>query len=132
MDNGEVIPGLNEDWTFAGCKLMEWLSGLMISFMFSNLFSKPAHFMPLLVMVWIGSTLSLSTARKKFPDEERGVMNMCMAACGFEPPGIPAPASLQPRWSGAPLRNLSDNKLFVQLHLDAVIAKAQRIENQRQ
>lgn len=59
-------------------------------------------------------------------------MNMCMAACGFEPPGIPAPASLQPRWSGAPLRNLSDNKLFVQLHLDAVIAKAQRIENQRQ
>lgn len=131
MDNGEVIPGLNEDWTFAGCKLMEWMSGLMVSFLVSTFFQKPAHVMPLLVLIWIGSALSLGAARRKFPDEERGVRNMCMAACGFEPPGIPAPASLQPRWSGAPLRELSEKTLFAQLHLREVIAKAQQVDQQR-
>jgi hypothetical protein len=131
MDNGDVIPGLNEDWTFAGCKPMEWMSGLVLSFLVSTAFDKPAHYMPLLVLIWIGSSLSLGAARRKFPDEERGVRNMCMAACGFEPPGIPAPASLQPRWSGAPLRQLSDQKLFTQLHLGEVLAKAQQVERQR-
>ena len=131
MDNGEVIPALNEDWTFAGCKPMEWMSGLVLSFLVSTAFDKPAHYMPLLVIIWIGSSLSLGASRRKFPDEERGVRNMCMAACGFEPPGIPAPASLQPRWSAAPLRELSDTTLFAQLYMDEVIAKAQRVDQER-
>jgi hypothetical protein len=131
MDNGEVIPGLNEEWSFAGCKLMEWMAGLMLSFIASSFFEKPAHSMLLLVFIWIGTTLSLAAARRKFPDEERGVRNMCMAACGFAPPGIPAPSSLQPRWSGAPLRQLHRDSLYMQLHMDSVIEKAQTAGAQR-
>jgi hypothetical protein len=121
MDSGEVIPGLNEDWTFAGAKMMEWMAGLMTAFMVSTVYQKPAHAMPLLVLVWIGTTLVLALTRKKFPDEERGVMNMVMAACGFEPPGIPAPARLQPLWSGMPTRAMKKGCLYEQLQLDDVI-----------
>jgi len=123
MDSGDVIPGLNEDWTFMGCKLMEWISGLLTSLLASSAFQKPAHYMPLLVLIWVGTTLVMALTRKKFPDEERGVRNMVMAACGFEPPGIPAPASLQPRWSGGRLNKLNSNCLYQQLELDAVVNK---------
>ncbi len=123
MDNGEVIPCLNEDWTFAGCKLFEWMAGLTSAFLASALVDKPAQHMPMLVLIWIGITLGLATMRKKFPDEERGVRNVCMVACGFEPPGIPAPSKLQPRWSGAPIRKLNPLSLYMQLELDAVVNK---------
>ncbi len=123
MDNGEVIPCLNEDWTFAGCKLFEWMAGLTSAFLASALVEKPAQHMPMLVLIWIGITLGLATMRKKFPDEERGVRNVCMVTCGFEPPGIPAPSKLQPRWSGAPIRKLNPLSLYMQLELDAVVNK---------
>jgi hypothetical protein len=125
MDNGDVIPSLNEDWTFAGCKLFEWLLGLMAAFLVSTMFEKPAHVMPLLVLVWIGTTLTAAMLRKKFPDEERGVRNMCMVACGFAPPGIPAPARIQPFWSGGPLRSMNPMSQFMQLGLDAVVNRPQ-------
>jgi hypothetical protein len=131
MDSGEVIPGLNEDWTFMGAKLMEWMGGLMTAFMVSTAYDKPAHVMPLLVLVWVGTTLTLALTRKKFPDEERGVRNMVMAACGFEPPGIPAPARLQPLWSGAPLRNLSPRCLYEQLRLDEVLFREKDDDRRR-
>jgi len=121
MDNGDVIPCLNEDWTFGGCKLFEWLAGLTTAFLVSSAFEKPAHYMPLLVLIWIGTTLAMAMLRKKFPDEERGVRNMCMVACGFEPPGIPAPAGLQPRWSGGRIEDLPANCNFKLLGLDQVI-----------
>ncbi len=124
MDNGDVIPGLNEDWTFAGCKAMEWMAGLMMALLVGTAFEKPANYMPFLVLVWIGTTLLLATLRKRFPDEERGVRNLVMASCGFEPIGIPSPARLQPVWSGAPLRKLGESCLFVQLGLDEVISKS--------
>ena len=38
MDDGYVIPSLNENWTFAGAKPMEWISGLMAALIFSELF----------------------------------------------------------------------------------------------
>jgi hypothetical protein len=128
MDSGDVIPCLNEDWTFGGCKLFEWLSGLMTSFLVSSAFDKPAHYMPLLVLIWIGTTLTLAMTRKRFPDEERGVRNMCMVACGFEPPGIPAPAKLQPRWSGGPIRRLSPTCHYEALELDQVVNRPRDIE----
>ena len=131
MDSGEVIPSLNEDWTFAGAKLFEWMGGLMTAFMASNLFDRPAHAMPLLVLIWIGTTLGLALLRKKFPDEERGVRNMCMAACGFAPPGIPTPASLQPLWSGAPIRSLPKMCLYQQLDLDAVLFRVEENDRRR-
>ena len=82
MDSGGVIPGLNEDWTFAGCKPFEWLAGFMTSFLVANMVDKPATWMPILVMIWIGTTLGLAFLRRKFPDEERGVRNLVMVTCG--------------------------------------------------
>jgi hypothetical protein len=121
MDDGHVIPALNEEWSFAGAKLMEWMAGITTAFMASTIFEKPAHYMPLLVLIMIGTTLVLSTLRKRFPDEERGVMHLFMTNCGFSPPGIPTPAKLQPRWSGGRIHSLGQRCLYAQLELDAVV-----------
>lgn len=123
MDSGDVIPCLNEDWTFAGCKLMEWMAGLMMALMVGSWLDKPANAMPFLVLILIGTTLTLGMMRKRFPDEERGVRNLCMVTLGFEPIGIPAPAKLQPVWSGAPVRGLSEQSLYRQLELEKIINK---------
>jgi hypothetical protein len=118
MDGGDVIPGLNEDWTFAGAKPFEWMAGFMTSFLAANMVEKPATWMPILVMIWIGTTLGLALLRKKFPDEERGVRNLVMVTCGFEPPGIPAPSKLQPLWSGGPIKAVKEECLYSQLGLE--------------
>jgi hypothetical protein len=118
MDSGDVIPGLNEDWTFAGARPAEWMAGFMTSFLAANMVDKPAQWMPILVMIWIGTTLGFALLRKKFPDEERGVRNIAMVTFGFEPPGIPAPSKLQPLWSGAPIKAVKDDCLYAQLGLD--------------
>ena len=123
MDSGHVIPALNEDWSFAGAKLMEWLAGITTAFLCSNLFEKPAHYMPLLVLIMIGTTLTLAMLRKQFPDEERGVMNLFMTSCGFPPIGIPAPSKLQPLWSGARIESPKESCLYLQLGLDEVLEK---------
>ena len=129
MDNGDVIPALNEDWTFAGCKLFEWLAGGMAAFIVQLFIERPGHAIPFLFFLWVGVTLSIAMVRKKFPDEERGVMNLFMVNCGFSPPNIPAPAKLQPRWSGGRLQELNKNCLFQQLGLDEVVNKP-RITNE--
>lgn len=121
MDDGSVIPGLNEEWTFAGAKLMEWMTGVTTAFLASCLIEKPATAMPLLVIIMIGTTLAMSSLRRRFPDEERGVMNLVMSSLGFQPIGIPAPARLQPRWSGGRISSLPKECLFVTLDLDTVI-----------
>jgi hypothetical protein len=120
MDNGEVIPGLNEDWTFAGAKLFEWLAGFMMAFLLANCFDKVGKVIPLLAIVWIGTTLFLAVLRKQFPDEERGLRNMCMVFCGFEPPSIPAPSKLQPFWSGHPMREMKQKCQYLELGLEEV------------
>lgn len=121
MDSGTEIPGLGEDWTFAGAKAMEWLAGLVAFMVVSELFHlKPAHSMPVLLLVWFGTTLGLAAIRRKFPDEERGVRNAAMVAVGFPPPGIPTPAKLQPYWSGRPVREMKGTSYFSQLKLDLV------------
>ena len=131
MDSGDVIPCLNEDWTFGGCKAMEWMAGLTMALMVGSAMHKPANAMPMLVLMMIGTTLSLATLRKKFPDEERGVRNLCMVTCGFEPIGIPAPSRLQPLWSGAPLRQLNNRCLYSQLELDQVIFRDRNADRER-
>ena len=131
MDDGHVIPCLNEDWTFASAKLIEWMAGMMTAFMVSTAFEKPAHYMPLLILIMIGTTLFLATLRKRFPDEERGVMHLCMTTCGFAPPGIPTPARLQPRWSGGRIEGLTPTCLYEQLELDQVVNKPRDERNRR-
>jgi hypothetical protein len=123
MDNGDVIPGLNEDWSFAGCKLFEWLAGGMAAFIAQLFISRPGHAIPFLFFLWIGVTFGVAAVRRRFPDEERGVMNLFMVSCGFPPPGIPAPAKIQPRWSGGRLYGLSESCLYAQLGLDEVVNK---------
>jgi hypothetical protein len=131
MDDGHVIPGLNEDWSFAGARLMEWLAGVVAAMLASSLFDKPAHYMPFLIMFCIACTLALATLRKKFPDEERGVMHLMMTTLGFAPPGIPAPSKLQPRWSGGRIHALQETSLYRQLNLDEVVNRPRDEEMRR-
>lgn len=129
FDNGEVIPGLNEDWTFAGAKMMEWVSGLVMMMLVSEILLKGniGKEMPLLLMVWIGTTLTMATLRKNYPDEERGLANAALSQCGFHPPGIPAPAALQPVWSGAPIRGLDKNTAFLKLGFDELFPEEEEV-----
>jgi hypothetical protein len=118
MDSGEVIPGMDDGWTFAGARVMEWASGFVLAIMVQELFfSTPAKTMPLFLAILVGTTFGLAALRKLFPDEERGVANYCMVQLGVCPPGIPAPAAIQPMWSGFPMRSMSEKKEFSQLGL---------------
>jgi hypothetical protein len=130
MDNGEVIPGLNDDWTFAGASAFEWMSGFVAMILVSGFFNKPAQYGPLLIGVLITTSMTLAANRRRFPDDVRGLRNACLTKLGFEPPDIPTPASLQPYWSGAPLRALPESSEFKQLGLDALFTpQEQDMEN---
>lgn len=122
MDDGEVIPGLNEPWTFAGATATEWGSGMVMLMITSELFHlNPARSMPILIAVIVGTALLMAQARRSFPDEQRGLRNFLMVSMGLRPPGMPAPAQLQPIWSGCPLRTMSPMREFVELDLDKVL-----------
>jgi hypothetical protein len=121
MDNGEVIPGLNEDWTLGGAKLFEWIAGFMMFIIASELiFANLGRNMPYLMIIWVTSTFGLAALRRTFPDEERGIRNFCMTSMGMPPPGIPAPAIIQPYWSGAPKRGLHGECEYTRLGLEEV------------
>lgn len=131
MDSGEVIPGLNEPWTFAGCKLMEWMSGFVMLICVSEFLPKAtmAKYMPILLGAWMGTTFGMAALRKLFPDEERGLANRAMVMLGIAPPGIPAPAAIQPLWSAAPLRNLDDDSEYMQLELFNIFLASEEEED---
>lgn len=129
MDNGEEIQGLDEGWTFGGANMMEWASGL-VAFMVSNelFLHNASRNMPILLAIWIGTSIGLSKLRKKFPDEHRGIANAAMTGMGFKPPFIPAPASLQPLWSGCRVQALDKEKYFMQLGLDKVFEQPEEAD----
>jgi hypothetical protein len=122
MDNGEVIPGLNEDWMLAGAKLSEWIAGFMAFIIAQEVLftDKMARSMPALLLIGALVVFAMAALRRSFPDEERGIRNAALTAVGMPPPGIPLPAALQPIWSGRPLRELGEKTKFKQLGLDAV------------
>jgi hypothetical protein len=122
MDNGEVIPGLDEGWSFAGAKAFEWLSGAAVLLILTETVDSIPRAMPLLFASMLGTTLGLAALRRLFPDEERGLRNKLMTMIGMVPPGIPACARLQPVWSGAPIRTLKATKQFEVLELEAALA----------
>lgn len=129
MDSGEEIPGLNEDWTLLGAKLMEWVSGLVMCMVVSEIFMlKTTKVAPILVMVLLGTVFGLAALRRRYPDEERGIRNQAMVAMGLPPPGIPAPASIQPQWSGAPVRGQEERSYFEQLGLAQVFPNTEEDE----
>ena len=122
MDGGETIQGLNDSWEFAGAKVSEWMSGVMLGFIWLSL--SPNNFgtsMPMFFMISLGGPYVLSGQRRLYPDEERGIRNSVCAFFGFNPPGIPTPASLQSVWSGCPIKELDKEKEFVDLGLDEML-----------
>ena len=132
MDNGEVIPALNEGYTLAGAKIGEWVCG-MAAFLIASEFGfwPPAKHMPELIAIVLITTFSMAGARRSFPDEERGIMNAVATKAGFAPPKIPIPAKLQPYWSGAPAKGLKPTCLFAQLGLEELfVAEGNSQESQ--
>ena len=122
MDDGAVIPGLNENWTFAGAKPMEWISGLMAALIFSELFlSNVGKSMPLVLIILVTVPMALATLRSTYPDEERGLRNHLMSLMGVAPPDIPKPSTLQPVWSGLPVETLDEKTEFMTLGLDLIL-----------
>ena len=116
-DNGEVLQGLDENWNFMGANIVEWASGVVVFLLVSLLFSSPSTAMPFMLAGWVLTTVSLAALRHSFPDQERGVRNALCSALGVAPPGLPAPASIQPRWSAVPLRELDGDCKFKRLGL---------------
>lgn len=123
IDNGHVIPGLNESWTLLGAKASEWMCGMVAFMLVYNIPDKPLRFMPLFLGVFVGTAVAMAAIRKRFPDEEKGMRNYAAMTLGIQPPGIPAPSFMQPIWSGAPLRGLPEQSEFRQLGLMEVLDK---------
>ncbi len=118
FDDGEVLQGLEEEWSFMGANAMEWACGLIVFILISLFADSPARAMPFMLAGWVLTTTSLAGMRKSFPDEQRGVRNAIATSCGFPPPGIPMPSALQPIWSGCPTREVKQNSKFVEYGLD--------------
>lgn len=126
FDDGEVLQGLDEDWTFMGANAMEWACGLVVFVLISLFADSPARAMPFMLLGWVLTTTTLAAMRRGFPDQERGVRNAVCVACGFPPPGIPAPSAMQPVWSGCPVREVRQGTKFVQLGLDKMFPSFER------
>ncbi len=126
FDDGEVLQGLDENWTFMGANAMEWACGLVVFLLISLFADSPARAMPFMLLGWILTTTTLAGLRRSFPDQERGVRNAVATACGFPPPGIPAPSRLQPIWSGCPVRKVDEKSKFVELGLDKMFPSFER------
>jgi len=128
FDDGEVLQGLQVNWTFLGANLMEWSAGFMV-FILCSLFAEPGRVgvaVPFMVIGWVCTTVALASVRKMFPDEERGMRNALIAFCGFAPMDIPAPSSLQPLWSAAPITELPEEWLFTQIGMGEILPTFQR------
>ena len=136
FDDGEVLPGLNENWTFLGATIFEWALGIVV-FVMISIFAPPGRtgvMVPFMLLGWVATTYSFASVRQLFPDEERGVANTVMTYCGFEPLAIPAPSALQPIWSGAPVKELKDKSKYLEVGLDALfpIFDEQLIDDEEQ
>lgn len=126
FDDGEVLQGLDENWTFMGANAMEWSCGLVVFLLISLFADSPARAMPFMLVGWILTTTTLASLRRSFPDQERGVRNAVCTACGFPPPGIPMPSALQPVWSGCPMQGLGQKSKIVELGLDHMFPSFRR------
>lgn len=128
FDDGEVLQGLQVNWTFLGANLMEWSAGFMV-FILASLFAEPGRMgvaVPFMIIGWVSTTVALAAARKSFPDEERGMRNALLAFCGFSPLDVPAPSNLQPVWSATPISELPEEWLFTQLGLGEILPTFER------
>lgn len=126
FDDGEVLQGLDENWTFMGANAMEWATGLVVFLLISLFADSPARAMPFMLAGWVLTTTTLAGLRRSFPDQERGVRNAVSTACGFPPPGIPAPSCLQPVWSGCPTKDVKSSARFRKMGLERMFPSFER------
>jgi hypothetical protein len=126
FDDGEVLQGLDENWSFMGANAMEWGCALAVFMLISLFADSVARAMPFMLLGGIITAVTLASMRKSFPDQERGVRNAVSTFFGFPPPGIPAPSKLQPLWSSAPLREIPKNSRFIQLGLNHMFTTFER------
>ena len=120
MDNGYVIPGLNDKWTFAGADILEWGTGLLGAMVVYLLFDEPITFIISLILF----PYSLAGLRMKFPDEHRGIVNALLVKIGIGPPGIPSPSSINKFFSGAPQKELNKMDDFRKLNLYCIFEES--------
>lgn len=120
FDSGEVLQGLEEEWTFMGANMMELICGAVVFLMIGTLAGSVVRAMPFMIAGFLATSLTLASLRRMFPDEHRGVRNMLTSACGIPPLDIPPPARLQPVWSASPMREVPSDTAFVKLGLDQV------------
>jgi hypothetical protein len=126
MDSGEVLHGIEEDWNFMGANIMEWGCGFLAFILISLFSNNPVRAMPFMLSGAVLTTTTLAALRRTYPDEQRGLRNAILTTCGFVPPDIPAPASIQPFWSGAPLKSIPQNTKFHKIGLDRVFSSFER------
>lgn len=132
VDAGEVLPGLHETWTFLGANALEWGAGLIVFLLISLFFENVAAGMPFMLLGWVLTTVQLAVLRKMYPDEERGVRNAFMSACGFPPIDIPPPSSMQHIWSATPLGELSKESRFVKLGLNDLFFCGEEMDEEKE
>ncbi|HMO19049.1 MAG TPA: hypothetical protein PKA63_13160 [Oligoflexia bacterium] len=125
-DDGEVLQGLDENWSFMGANAMEWGSALAVFMLISLFADSVARAMPFMLLGGIMTAVTLASMRKSFPDQERGVRNAVCTFFHFPPPGIPAPSKLQPIWSSSPLREIPKGSKFEQLGLGQMFKTFER------
>lgn len=125
-DDGEVLQGLDENWSFMGANAMEWGSALAVFMLISLFADSVARAMPFMLLGGIMTAVTLASMRKSFPDQERGVRNAVSTFFGFPPPGIPMPSKLQPVWSSSPMREIPPRSKFVQLGLSHMFKTFER------
>ena len=71
FDDGEVLQGLDEPWTFFGANGMEWAVGLVVFLLIGSFARTPVSAMPIMLVVWETTTSTLASTRKIYPDEQR-------------------------------------------------------------
>ena len=98
-----------------GATMMEWSSGLVMFMIISLFCDSSTTGMPVMLLGLVVTTMTMASIRKAYPDEERGIRNALMSACGICPVDVPPPAFLQPVWSSSPIDELNPNCAFVTL-----------------
>jgi hypothetical protein len=122
FDNGEVLPDLDKPWMFVGATMSEWMIGFSV-FVLISVFAPHGmvgRMLPFMILGWVTTTYTLGSLRRIFPDGEKGMRNYFTSLVGLPPPGIPAPASLQPVWSATLLKELPKDSDFMQIGLHLV------------
>ena len=79
-DNGDVLPGLDDQWEFLGATVKEWMIGFSMFIVISVLApdGRVGTMIPFMVIGWVATSYTFASLRKIFPDQEKGIRNYFM------------------------------------------------------